>query len=80
MAWKSAQIYCDIWKKQSICGMKKKIKVSVLMVLHRQLGIRLEDAVLQCPAWAAQGNELINTAYLENRDYRLFFGGSFKRR
>ncbi|HEY9901018.1 MAG TPA: cellulose-binding protein [Candidatus Sericytochromatia bacterium] len=57
MQWngmKSAQI-CDIWKKQ-VFGEKEKNRVACVM--GTQTAWRgLEESVLQCPSWAAEGHE-----------------------
>lgn len=75
MQWngmKSAQI-CDIWKKQ-VFGEKDKSRV--VCVMGTQTAWRgLEDSVLQCPAWAAQGNEPCYKHGIDALGITGYFGG-----
>lgn len=75
MQWngmKSAQI-CDIWKKQ-VFGEKDKNRV--VCVMGTQTAWRgLEDSVLQCPAWAAEGNEPCYKHGIDALGITGYFGG-----
>lgn len=75
MQWngmKSAQV-CDIWKKQ-VFGEKDKNRV--VCVMGTQTAWRgLEESVLQCPAWAAQGNEPCYKHGIDALAITGYFGG-----